>query len=108
MDIKAKDSPDAVVSNSPKRVVLKKGISVPIQIVKPVKARDLNVGDQVAFKVAQDIFSDGIVVIPNGTPVKGTVYVAKKSSAFGTKGKLGIIIKNIDLPDGGQIPLMNG
>lgn len=106
--IEAKDSPDAVVSNSPKRVVLKKGISVPIQIVTPVKARDLNVGDQVAFKVAQDIFSDGIVVIPNGTPVKGTVYVAKKSSAFGTKGKLGIIIKNIDLPDGGQIPLMNG
>lgn len=106
--IEAKDRPNELFSNSPKRVILKKGASVPIQIVTPVKARDLNIGDQVAFKVAQDIIADGVVVIPNGTPVKGTVYVAKKSSAFGTKGKLGIAIKNVVLPDGGQIPLTNG
>lgn len=91
-----------------KSVTLKAGIGIPLQIVSPVKAADVKVGQSVAFKVNQEINVDGVTVIPYGTPVRGTVYKAKKSSGFGTKGKLGIRIDGITLPNGGSVPLNNG
>ncbi len=88
--------------------ILKAGTEIPIQIVSPVKAADVEVGQTVNFKVSRDISVDGTTVIPYGTPVKGTVYKADRSSWFGTKGKLGIRLDNIQLPSGERIPLSNG
>lgn len=89
-------------------LILKSGTEIPIQIVTPVKAADVQKGQTIPFKVNKDISINGITVIPFGTAVKGTVYEAKKSSWWGTKGRLGIKIDNISLPDGGTIPLNNG
>lgn len=99
-----------VISNDNQEnpLVLKAGTEIPIQIVSPIKAADVKVGQSIPFKVSRDISVDGITVIPYGTPVKGIVYKANKSSWWGTKGKLGIQINNITLPNGGQIPLQNG
>lgn len=91
-----------------KEIVLNAGTAIPIQIVSPVKAADLSIGQSVDFKVNRDVIVDGITVIPYGTPVKGIVYKAKKSSWWGTKGKLGISIYNVTLPNGVSIPLNNG
>lgn len=88
--------------------ILKAGTEIPIQIVSPVKAADVTVGQAISFKVNRDISVDGITVIPYGTPVKGIVYKADKSSWWGTKGKLGIQINNIVLPNGAKIPLNDG
>ena len=89
-------------------VELKSGTEIPIQIVSPVKAADVVIGQTIPFKVSRDISVDGKTIIPYGTPVKGIVYEAKKSSWWGTKGRLGIRIDNIALPNGGVIPLTNG
>lgn len=89
-------------------VKLKAGTEIPVQIVSPVKAADVKVGQTVSFKVSRDVSVDGVTVIPYGTPVKGVVYTAKKSSWWGTKGKLGIRIDGIELPNGGKVPLSNG
>lgn len=89
-------------------ITLKAGTEIPIQIISPVKAADVKVGQSIPFKVNRDISVDGQTVIPYGTPVRGVVYQAEKSSWWGTKGKLGIRIDNILLPNGGMIPLGNG
>ncbi len=99
---------EASTQKTGKEIYLKAGTEIPIQIVSPVKAADVKVGQSVPFKVSKDISVDGVTVIPYGTPVKGTVYKAEKSSWWGTKGKLGIQINNITLPNGGIIPLQNG
>ena len=91
-----------------KKYVLKAGTEIPIQIISPVKAADVSVGQVIHFRVNRDINVDGKTMLPYGTPVKGTVYKAEKSSWWGTKGKLGIRIENITLPNGGIIPLQNG
>ena len=91
-----------------KTYVLKAGTRVPLSAPHAIYARDVNVGQIIKFKVNQDISADGHVVLPSGTIANGKVYIAKKSSWFGTKGKLGILIEEVVLPNGGIIPINNG
>lgn len=88
--------------------ILRTGTAIPLRIANAVRAADLKEGQSVLFNVDKDIVVDGVTVIPYNTPVYGNVYMAKRSSWFGTKGKLGILINNIALPGGGNIPLNNG
>ena len=81
------------------------GTLIPIKTIRYMKATDYRVGDRVNFIVGRDVMEDGKIVIPYGTPVNGTVYEAKRSMGFGTKGRLGIRVNSINLPDGRQVPL---
>ena len=91
-----------------KEVTVKAGTLVPLQIANPTKAADVKEGQKVAFRVSRDINVDGVTAIPYGTTVNGTVYEAKKSSWWGTKGRLGIKINELITPNGEMIPLTNG
>lgn len=98
----------SVATFAQKEVTVKAGTLIPLQIVNPVKAADVNVGQKVAFRVSRDINVDGVTAIPYGTTVNGTVYEAKKSSWWGTKGRLGIKISELITPNGEMVPLTNG
>lgn len=91
-----------------KEVNVKAGTLVPLQVVNPTKAADVQKGQKVAFRVSRDINVDGVTAIPYGTIVNGSVYEAKKSSWWGTKGRLGIKLNEIVMPNGEMIPLTNG
>lgn len=73
-----------------KTVTIKGGTIVPVEAVRNVRATEVQVGQNVDFKVSRDVIVDGNVAIPVGTIVKGSVYEAKRSTVFGTKGRLGI------------------
>lgn len=60
-------------------------------------------GESVDFKVSRDVVIDGVVAIPAGTLAKGSVYEAKRSTAFGTRGRLGIKVKYMILPSGDYV-----
>lgn len=98
----------SVVTFAQKEVTVKAGTLVPLQISNPTKAADVSVGQKIAFKVSRDINVDGVTAIPYGTIVNGTVTEAKKSSWWGTKGRLGIKINELFAPNGEMIPLANG
>ena len=83
-----------------KQVTIKGGTIVPVEAIKNVRATDVQIGQNVDFKVTRDIIVDGVVAIPVGTIVKGNVYEAKRSTAFGTKGRLGIKLRYLNLPSG--------
>lgn len=89
-------------------VTVKAGTIVPLQAVNAVKAADVDEGQKVSFRVSRDINVDGVTAIPYGTMVSGQVYEAQKSSWWGTRGRLGIRISEILLPNGEIIPLQNG
>ena len=91
-----------------KEVMVKAGTSVPLQIVNATRATQVEKGQKVAFRVSRDINVDGVTAIPYGTLVNGTVYQAKRSSWWGTKGRLGINISEIVMPNGDVVPLQNG
>lgn len=92
-------------SQNTKSVSLKSGIPVTLESLSEIHAADVNIGDEVQFKVSRSVEVDDVDAIPYGTIVRGKVYEAKKNSWFGTKGRLGIEINNIILPNGTNIPL---
>lgn len=98
-------SAESEVTTNNNDVVLYYGAEIPIQIVSPVKARDVKIGQSISFRTISDIVVSGVKVIPSGTPVTGIVYRADRSSWFGTKGKLGINIDHLTLSNGTRIPL---
>ena len=86
-------------------VVLDYGRAIPIEIENPVRAKDVYEGQTISFRTMTNVDIDGITIIPLGTRVNGIVYKAKRSSWWGTKGKLGIRIDHLLLTDGTRIPL---
>ena len=98
----------SLCSYAQKEVIIKAGTMIPIQLVNTTKAADVNEGDQISFRVSRDVTVDGVTAIPYGTSVKGTVVLSKRSSWWGTKGKLKISIKYINMSNGDVIPLDNG
>ena len=98
----------SVASFAQKEVTVKAGTLVSLQVVNYTKAADVNVGQKVLFRVSRDINIDGVTAIPYGTTVNGTVYEAKRSSWWGTKGRLGIRVTEMYAPNGEMIPLQNG
>ena len=89
-------------------VVVKAGTQIPLKSVNTVKAADLDKGESVLFRVARDVNVNGVTAVPYGISVKGTVYEARRSAWWGTRGRLGITINEIVMPDGTVIPLDNG
>jgi len=98
----------SIATFAQKEVTVKAGTLVPLQVINSTKAADVKVGQKVAFRVSRDINVDGITAIPYGTTVNGTVYEAKRSSWWGTKGRLGIKVNELYGPNGEMIPLTNG
>ena len=93
----------AIAVIAQKQVTIKGGTIVPLESTAKIKAADVNVGQTVDFRVSRDVLVDGIVAIPCSTIAKGTVYEAKRSTAFGTKGRLGIKVRYLTLPSGENI-----
>ena len=81
-------------------VVIKAGTIVPLEALKTIRAVEVHEGETVDFKVSRDVTVDEKTVIPAGTLAKGTVYEAKRSTAFGTRGRLGIKLRYLILPSG--------
>lgn len=61
---------------------------ISIENKKEIRAKNVNVGDLVAFDVSEDIKVGDSIVISKGAKAYAKVLVAKKSGIAGTKGKL--------------------
>lgn len=88
-------------------VTVKAGTIVPLEAVDEVRGAKAHVGQSVDFRVVRDVVADGAVAIPAGTLVKGTVYEARRSTAFGTRGRLGIKIRTL-VTSSGEVVYFTG
>ena len=98
----------SIVTFAQKEVTIKAGTMIPFQAVNTVKAADVDEGQKLNFRVSRDINVDGVTAIPYGAMVNATVTKAKKSSWWGTRGRLAASITEIVMPDGTVIPIQNG
>ncbi len=96
-----------VMMYAQQEVTIKAGTLIPFQAVNTVKAADVDEGQKLNFRVARDINVDGVTAIPYGSMVNATVTKAKKSSWWGTRGRLAASITEIVLPDGTVVPIQN-
>ena len=86
-------------------VTLKAGTFVPVKSQNSVRATEVKEGQTLNFIVSRDVNVNGVTAIPYGAMVKGTVTKAKRSSWWGTRGRLGVSINRVILPDGTELPL---
>ena len=98
----------SAMSFAQKEVTIKAGTLIPFQAVNTVKAADVDEGQKLNFRVARDIVVDGVTAIPYGSLANATITKAKKSSWWGTRGRLAASITEIVMPDGTVIPIQNG
>lgn len=89
------------------QVTIKAGTIVSLESVKEIRGAKANVGESVDFRVTKDVIVNNKVAIPAGTLAKGTVYEAKRSSCFGTSGRLGIKVRSLTTPNGDVVNFMS-
>jgi hypothetical protein len=84
---------------------LQSGSTIHATLVKPLDARKNRPGDQVMAKTAEDVRSNGRVVIPRGSKIVGHVTEAKAHEQGQAESTLGIAFDHAILKDGSQVPL---
>jgi hypothetical protein len=57
------------------------------------------------FEVSEDVVLNGVIVIARGTTAKGIVAEVKRAKMLGRKGKLSLILKEVQLTSGERISI---
>jgi len=86
-------------------IVLPDGTEVKVITIEEVSGKHSVEGDQLNFKVAEDVVVGGNVLIAKDTIVKATVTAAKKPGFAGTSGKLSIRLDSTKTVDGQDVRL---
>jgi len=95
----------ATMTFAQKDVTLKIGTLIPIKNQNAFRAVDVKQGQIVNFIVSRDVNVNGVTAIPYGSVVKGLITQAKRSSWWGTRGRLRVNLQSVMAPDGTEIPL---
>lgn len=88
--------------------VLNKDTLVKIKLVTPLDTKTNRVGDVVEFQAAEDVYSNGQLVIPKGAQGFGKVAKIEGAKNFGRDAKLEIAFNSIEAIDGSSIPTILG
>jgi hypothetical protein len=84
--------PAPVVHN----ITLPAGTSVPVRITQTLDSETTQTGDKFTGAVASDVVVDGLVVLPQGTPVTGHVDEAKNAAHYKGSSSLTISLNSIN------------
>ena len=96
-------SPAAVTSAARAAVAVPEGTEFSAVTTEKLSSKTASEGDRIALRVDEDVRIDGVVVIPKGALVRGSVSEAKAAGRMGRGGKLNIRIESTTLADGQRI-----
>ena len=81
---------------------------VKIKMVTPVGSKTSRTGDVFVYQAAQDIYVNGVLVIPQGAQGTGKVLKVEQAKNFGRDGELQLNFDTIDAVDGTSVPVLLG
>jgi hypothetical protein len=79
-----------------RRVTLAAGSTIPVRITQTLDSSTTQQGDRFGGAVASDIVQDGVVVLPQGTPVTGHVDAVQDAAHFKGSSLLTISLTSIN------------
>ena len=97
--------PGTQASNPTRANKIPPGTVIPAELSKSIDAKKAKQGDPVEAKVAQDLLSNGQVIIPRGSKITGHVTTAKPHDKADPSSNLGIAFDQIDVKDKGTFAL---
>lgn len=81
---------------------------VKIAVQTELDSRNSRVGDPVTFQAVDDVYVNGVLVIPKGAVGTGKVSRVEQAKNFGRDGKLEITFDSIGSLGGGAVPVFLG
>ena len=81
---------------------------IKIKMVTPVGSKNSRTGDVFVYQAAQDVYVNGVLVIPQGAQGTGKVLKVEQAKNFGRDGELQLNFDTIDAIDGTAIPVLLG
>jgi hypothetical protein len=78
---------------------------VEIELLESISSETLKVGQTVPFKLVRDLQSDGITLLPAGTPFTGTVTSANAAKHWGKAGAFDLKFNPLKSQDGTLVRL---
>lgn len=81
---------------------------IKIKFATPVNSETARVGEKVKFVAAEDIVSNGTLIIPAGAPGIGVITKVKPAKNFGRNGEININFQQIQTFDGSNVPTILG
>jgi hypothetical protein len=91
-------------SVQPRASTIPAGLTVPLSIKFILSSNGSHVGQRVAMMVSQDVISEGVIVIPKGTPAVGEVTMRSGRGLAGRPGRLELAFRYVEM-DGVRVPL---
>jgi type IV secretory pathway VirB10-like protein len=79
-----------------------------LEIVTGASSETGTTGDSVRGRVSQDIAADGVVLIPAGAVLHGTIAEAVPTKKFGGTAKLTVAFRRLELPNGQNLDVSAG
>ena len=92
--------PEAVAPASPAEVIVPAGTNVPLVMINSVSSKHSQHGDPVYLESVYPVVVEGRIVIPAGSHVSGTVTFTKRPGRVKGRGKLGVQLEQMILPNG--------
>jgi hypothetical protein len=95
----------AVVQTASAQLVVPSGTKLSARLEQTISSSTAEQGQQVQLSVTEPVKVNGVVVIPQGAPVIGTVVLAQEKKSMGRAGKLDFSVDKVRAADGEFIPL---
>jgi hypothetical protein len=87
------------------QLVLPSGTKISARLEQTISSSTAEEGQPVQLSVTEAVRVNGVVVIPQGAPVVGTVVQAQGKKSMGRAGKLDFSVDKVRAADGQYIPL---
>lgn len=81
---------------------------VKIKMITPIGSKTSRTGDIFIYQAAQDIYSNGVLVLPQGAQGTGKVLKVEQAKNFGRDGELQLNFDTLEAIDGTAIPALLG
>ncbi len=99
------EAPPPAPRPQPEILTVAAGTRLPVEFLDGVSSRSSQPGDSFRARVTEDIAADGVVVIPAGSIVKGSVTEAASLKKIGGTARLALEFERLELPSGEAVPI---
>jgi hypothetical protein len=86
-------------------LVVPNGTKISTRLEQTISSATAEEGQQVQLSVTESVKVKGVVAIPQGAPVIGTIVSAQEKRRMGRTGKLDFSVEKVRLADGEFVPL---
>jgi hypothetical protein len=86
-------------------MVIPNGTKLAARLEQTISSATAEQGQQVQLSVTEPVKVNGVVVIPQGAPILGTIVLAQEKKTMGRAGKLDFSVDKVRAADGEYIPL---